>query len=82
MKTLDTQILDAIMGRRLVMIRQAAQLTAAEFSSLSGIPEDELEDYEKGEIPLPLVHIRVMATALDTDPMSLFIRLLFPLSSP
>ena len=77
----DTETLDAIMGRRLIAIRRAAQLEPAELSSLSGIPACELEDYESGTIPLPLTRIRSLAAALDTHPISLLLRLLFPLSS-
>ncbi len=77
-----TATLDAIMGRRLRNIRQAAELTPEELAQLSGMPGHELADYESGEIPLPLTRIRALAAALDTDPLGLLARLLFPLSTP
>lgn len=73
------QRLDRIMGRRLIRLREEAELSLEDLSILSGIPREELAEHETGEIPLPLTRLRAIATALDTGPAALLTRLLFPL---
>lgn len=69
---------DVILGRRLTKIRERAMLTREDLKLLSGIPIDELIDYENGQIPISLNRMRAIATALDTDAVTLMTRLLFP----
>lgn len=71
---------DRVLGRRLANIRKHAMLTRAELAAMTLIPEDELTDYESGSIPLGLTRMRQIAAALDTDPVTLLCRLLFPVS--
>jgi len=69
---------DVILGRRLAGIREQAILTRKELALLSGIPIDELIDYESGQIPISLNRMREIASVLDTDALALITRLLFP----
>jgi len=73
-------ISDVILGRRLAKIREQAILTQEDLALLSGIPIDELMDYENGQIPISLNRMRAIASALDTDAVTLVIRMLFPIS--
>ena len=73
------QRLDRIMGRRLISIRERAEMSLEDLSVLSGITRDELAEHETGEIPIPLCRLRAIALALDTNPSDLLARLLFPL---
>lgn len=71
-------LFDVILGRRLSVAREQAMLTREDLALLSGIPIDELIDYERGQIPISLNRMRDIASALDTDAVTLTICLLFP----
>lgn len=70
--------LDRIIGRRLAATRKSRHLTLDELSALSGIPADELADFENGEIPIAMGRVRLIAATLDLSPMELFTRLACP----
>lgn len=70
---------DRVLGRRLRTARERACLTIDELATLTGIPSDCLHDHESGQSPLSLTRIRLIASALDTDTLTLLTRLLFPL---
>lgn len=70
--------LDRIIGRRLAAVRDSQHLTLDELSALSGIPQDELTDYEAGEIPVSMSRVRLIAATLDLTPSDLFTRLVCP----
>ena len=69
---------DVILGRRLTKVREQAMLACEDLALFSGIPIDELIDYENGQIPISLNRMRAIASALDTDAVTLMTRLLFP----
>ena len=71
--------LDRIMGRRLIRLREEAEMSLDDLSVLSGIARDELADYETGEIAIPLTRLGTIAAVLGTSPTALLARLLFPL---
>ncbi|PCI09699.1 hypothetical protein COB72_05530 [bacterium] len=71
---------DVILGRRLMQCREQAALTREDLATMSGIPIDELIDYEEGQIPIGLGRMRAIASALDTDVVTLMMRLMFPIS--
>ncbi len=70
--------LDRIIGRRLAATRASRCLSLDELSLLSGIPSDELGNYERGEIPIAMSRVRLIAATLDLAPMELFTRLACP----
>ncbi len=72
--------MDQIMGRRLESIRERAMLSIEDLAALTGLPEDCLVEHETAQIPIPLNRIRTIASALDTDAVTLLTRLLFPAS--
>lgn len=70
--------LDQAIARRLTQIRESAQLTLQELAVLSGIPKEVLDESETGGEPISLSRLRSIATAMDTNAVTLMIRLLFP----
>ncbi len=52
-----------------VMLRQArtkTSLSPANLAELAGLPDERLELYEMGEMPIPLPELEALAAALDT----------------
>ena len=79
LKKYDREYLDdALIGRRLRQLRQSACITRDELAAMTLIPEDELKDYETGQIPLGITRMRQIAAAMDADTMTLLARLIFP----
>ncbi len=75
----QNQLDDRLIGRRLKSLRQQVCIEPQELADMSRIPLDELEDYKAGRLPLGITRMRQLASALDTDAMTLLARLLFPL---
>lgn len=59
---------DRTTGLAIAVLREHAEMTTAELAVRTGIPIDELEDLERGEIPLTVLRGIIMAEALAMSP--------------
>jgi hypothetical protein len=71
-------IMDQILGRRLKAIRESRQLTLGDLEALTGLPSDCLKELERGEIPIPVNRIRLIADAMDVTQLRLLQDLISP----
>lgn len=59
--------LDQLIGRRLQDARQAQHLSLDQLAILSGYSKDELCDYERAEISIPIQRAMRLSRLLDVD---------------
>jgi transcriptional regulator with XRE-family HTH domain len=53
-----------MVGALLRQVRAKSNLSLKEISDKTGIPEDQLQAYEKGEYPIPLPTLEILVNAL------------------
>jgi transcriptional regulator with XRE-family HTH domain len=60
------QLRDRIIGTRLRLTRNQANLSPRQMAERTGLAEQQIKRYELGEISIPLTDLEILAKALDT----------------
>ncbi|HMD89776.1 MAG TPA: helix-turn-helix transcriptional regulator [Anaerolineaceae bacterium] len=60
------QIRDRMIGARLRLLRNQANLTTHQIAERTGISEQQIKQFELGEVAIPLTDLEILVKALDT----------------